>query len=151
MKKLLLFFFLLASSPTYAQNQFADYVGYLQDSTLDSFIKEWLGVPYKYGGRTKRGIDCSQFTKRLYKDVYNKDLPDVCWKQWKATKRVSKDSLEKGDLVFFKSRRSPSGWHVGVYLGNGQFIQSPGKGDRVKISSLKEEHYKKNYKGAGRL
>ena len=122
-----------------------------QDSTLISFIKEWIGVPYKYGGKTKRGIDCSQFTKRLYKDVYNKDLPNVCWKQWDVTTRIEKDCLEKGDLVFFKSRRSPSGWHVGVYLGEGKFIHSPGRRDHVKISNLNIDLRLKEYIGAGRL
>lgn len=151
MKKLLLLLCLSTSNITYSQNQVADYVFYIQDTTLDNFVKEWLGVPYRYAGRTKYGIDCSQFTKRLYKDVYNKDLPNVSWKQWEATKRVTQDSLQKGDLVFFKSRRSPSGWHVGVYLGEGQFVHSPGRGDRVKISNLNNEYYRKTYKGAGRI
>jgi cell wall-associated NlpC family hydrolase len=59
--------------------------------------------------------------------------------------------LQLGDLVFFRSRRSPSGWHVGFYLGNNNFLQAPSKGDRVKISSLNEYPYNKSYKGAGRF
>ena len=151
MKKLLLILLLFIGTNTYSQNQFADYVNYLQDSALNKFIKEWIGVPYKLGGTTKRGIDCSKLTQRLFKDVYNKTIPDVSWKQWNASKRVKRSELQLGDLVFFRSRRSPSGWHVGFYLGNNKFLQAPQKGDRVKISSLNEYPYNKSYKGAGRF
>jgi len=150
MKTILLLIGLLIGNIIYSQNQFDGYIEYLQDSTLNDFINKWLGVPYKYGGKTKQGIDCAQFSKHLYKEVYNKTIPGVSWMQWKVTQRINKDSLQKGDLVFFKSKKSPSGWHVGVYIGNNYFIHSPGRKDHVKISSLEEKYYEKNYKGAGR-
>lgn len=120
-------------------------------TTLDSFINEWKGTPYRLGGRSKSGIDCSQFTKRLYKDVYNKQLADVAWKQWNQTKRTTKDSLEIGDIVFFSSKTSPSKWHCGIYIGNNKFVHSSNKREGVKISDLNEHRYNKNYKGAGRF
>ena len=121
------------------------------DSNLLSFIKEWKGIPYVLGGTTKKGIDCSGLNKRLYQTVYNIKLPDVCYKQWNVTSRVNRDSLIPGDLIFFRSTRSPSGWHCGCYIGDSMFFHAPQRGDVVKISSLEEEKYKRRYKGAGRI
>jgi len=121
------------------------------DSNLLSFIKEWKGIPYVLGGTTKKGIDCSGLNKRLYQTVYNIKLPDVCYKQWNVTSRVNRDSLIPGDLIFFRSTRSPSGWHCGCYIGDSMFFHAPQRGDVVKISSLEEEKYKRSYKGAGRI
>ncbi len=118
---------------------------------MDSFINEWIGKPYKFGGRTKNGIDCSQFAKRLYNDVYGLDLKGTCSRQWNQTKRILKSALEIGDIVFFRSRLSPSGWHCGIYIGENKFVHSANKLEGVKISSLSEDVYRKNYKGAGRL
>lgn len=121
------------------------------DSNLLSFIKEWKGTPYVLGGITKKGIDCSGLNKRLYQTVYNIKLPEVCYKQWNVTSRVNRDSLVPGDLIFFRSTRSPSGWHCGCYIGDSMFFHAPQRGDVVKISSLEEEKYKRSYKGAGRI
>jgi probable lipoprotein NlpC len=121
------------------------------DSSLLSFIKEWKGTPYVLGGITKKGIDCSGLNKKLYQTVYNIKLPEVCYKQWNVTSRVNRDSLVPGDLIFFRSTRSPSGWHCGCYLGDSMFFHAPQRGDVVKISSLEEEKYKRSYKGAGRI
>ena len=120
------------------------------DTALNNFIYHWMGKPYKLGGKTERGIDCSQFNKRLYKDVYNKELQNVAYKQWAETKRIKKDSLEVGDLVFFRSRQSPSGWHCGIYIGETMFVHAANRYEGVKISSLLEPKYKRAYKGAGR-
>lgn len=165
---------LLLTISAFSQNQFSDYVNYqkslvdgdymyvvvkgkteivpLTDSTkLDVFIRDWLGVKYKLGGNTKRGIDCSQFTKRLYRDVYGLELKDVAYKQWGQTKRVSKSNLTVGDIVFFNSRISPSGWHCGIYIGNRRFVHAANRLEGVKISTLDEPRYLRSYKGAGRL
>ena len=122
-----------------------------EDTILNSFILKWLGKPYKLGGKTERGIDCSQFNKRLYQDVYNMTLENVCYKQWNQTGRIKKDSLQTGDLLFFRSRQSPSGWHCAVYIGNTYFVHAANKYEGVKISSLSEPRYLRNYKGAGRV
>ena len=121
------------------------------DTTLNQFMFHWLGKPYKLGGRTERGIDCSQFNKRLYADVYKLNLENVCYRQWDQTQRVKMDSLQVGDLVFFRSRVSPSGWHCGTYIGETMFIHAANRYEGVKISSLMEPGYKRAYKGAGRL
>lgn len=159
MKKLTLFLLLLTtfkfteaqSLPT--KDDFRLYVDWLEtkDSVLVSFMKEWLGVKYRLGGTTKKGIDCSQFNKRLYKDVYGLTLANVAYKQWNQTKRVPKDSLRVGDLLFFRSKASPSGWHCGTYIGNRMFIHAANRYENVKLSCIDEPRYKKTYRGAGRL
>ncbi len=108
------------------------------DTTLNNFIYHWLGKPYKLGGRTEKGIDCSQFNKRLYGDVYKLQLENVCYRQWDQTQRIQKDSLQIGDLVFFRSRQSPSGWHCGTYIGETLFVHAANKYEGVKVSSLLE-------------
>ncbi len=124
---------------------------FTKDSTLNSFIIHWIGKPYKLGGSTEAGIDCSQFNKRLYQDVYEIKLEGVCYKQWNQTIRIKKDSLEIGDLVFFRSSQSPSGWHCGTYIGETMFVHAANRAEGVKVSSLMEPRYKAAYKGAGRL
>ena len=121
------------------------------DSMLNKFMLYWIGKPYKLGGNSERGIDCSQFNKRLYKDVYNKTLGEVAYRQWVQTQRLKKDSLIVGDLVFFRSKASPSGWHTGTYIGNSYFIHAANKYEGVKISSLDEPRYKEMIRGYGRL
>jgi len=121
------------------------------DSILNKFMLYWIGKPYKLGGNSERGIDCSQFNKRLYKDVYNKVLGEVAYKQWEQTQRLKKDSLIVGDLVFFRSKASPSGWHTGTYIGNTYFIHAANKYEGVKISSIEEPRYKQMIRGYGRL
>jgi lipoprotein Spr len=139
------------NSPT--QDDFKLYIDWLEtkDSTLVTFMKEWIGVKYKLGGNTKKGIDCSQFNKRLYQDVYGLNLENVCYKQWNQTKRIVKDSLQVGDLLFFRSKASPSGWHCGTYIGNRMFVHAANRFENVKLSCLDEPRYKKMYRGAGRL
>ena len=73
------------------------------DSSFSQFSKKWIGTPYLFGGKTTRGIDCSQLNKRLYQEIYNLAIPDVCYKQFNASVRVNRDSLSPGDLVFFRS------------------------------------------------
>ena len=138
------------------QNQVSDYVQYLKENQpkntpLHSFVMEWYGVKYRLGGSTKRGIDCSQFTKKLYWEVYGRRIGDNCEEQWNQTKRVKKTDLQVGDIVFFRSRQSPSGWHCGLYLGEDTFVHAANKKEGVKISSLFEPRYLHSYKGAGRL
>lgn len=121
------------------------------NDTLNNFVTTWLKTPYRYGGNTKNGTDCSNLTQKLYKEVFGLELPRVSWKQWSVTQRVPKNDLSTGDLVFFRSKSSPTGWHVGVYLTENYFVHASSKKNGVKISSLDESYYKKNYKGAGRI
>lgn len=116
-----------------------------------AFVKDWRNVPYVYGGTTKRGIDCSAFTQRFYKEIFDKKIPRTARSQFRAMNRVDRDSLRTGDLVFFSSRLSPSGWHVGVYLWQDSFVHAANRTEDIKISTLTEPRYEASFKGARRF
>ncbi|MBU1162021.1 MAG: C40 family peptidase [Proteobacteria bacterium] len=112
--------------------------------TADSLI----GVPYRWGGESvEEGFDCSGFTMTVYR-LNGLNLPRSSRSQWHTGMPVSKSELEKGNLVFFHTSGSGKISHVGIYDGNGQFIHAPGKGKKVRRSSLNSRYYKKRYAGA---
>ena len=119
-----------------------------QISSLQTYYRTWRGTPYRMGGVSARGLDCSAFVQNAYREVYQLSLPRDTRQQGKLGKRVSKAQLLQGDLVFFKT-----GWrqrHVGIYTGDDHFIHvSPSKG--VMESSLEDAYWKKRYWKARRL
>lgn len=114
---------------------------------LYSFIEDWYGTRYRYGGTTKRGVDCSSFTLQLIKAVYGLDLSRTARQQFEQTSRIDASELQEGDLVFFNTRGGIS--HVGVFLGDGYFVHASSSSG-VMISHLKEPYFSARYKGAGR-
>jgi NlpC/P60 family len=116
--------------------------------TLYNFIEEWWGTAYRYGGATKKGIDCSAFSGTLLHDVYGFVSSRTARSQYDASEKVEKENLQEGDLVFFNTRRGVS--HVGVYLRNGYFTHSS-TGQGVTISNLNEAYYSKKFIGGGRV
>src|SRR6201985_2722037 len=115
---------------------------------LFHFVYDWIGTPYRFGGSTKKGVDCSAFTKQLYSQVFNLDIKRNSRDIFSMVSPVSKDELKEGDLVFFKihSRRIS---HVGIYLGNNKFAHAASGG--VKISSLDDDYYSHFFYRGGRL
>ncbi len=113
-----------------------------------NYAAQFLGVPYVYGGSTPSGFDCSGFTSYVFKNTVG-SIPRVAQAQYDATTRVSKDNLLPGDLVFFGSSSSSIS-HVGIYVGNNQFIHSPNTGDVVKYDSLTGT-YATRFQGGGRV
>ena len=73
---------------------------------------EWLGTPYRSGGQSRRGTDCSGFVRQVYKAAYGIDLPRSTDQQVDATRRVRRRKLREGDLVFFHGRKLPEGRQV---------------------------------------
>jgi cell wall-associated NlpC family hydrolase len=121
----------------------------VRDKKLYEFVSEWYGVPYKYGGCSKSGTDCSCLTINLYSTVYKKQLPRSADDMAKACSKVKESKAEEGDMVFFKIN-SKTVSHVGVVLKNNKFIHaSTSKG--VLISDLNEAYYKKFFYCFGRL
>lgn len=105
--------------------------------SLNDFISEWIYSPYKLGGTTKSGIDCSAFVRTMAKDIFCVNIPRTTVDQMKSLKPVkSKDSLRTGDLIFFRSKSSPTGYHVGFYLWNDQFMHAASRRLGVIISDL---------------
>ncbi len=109
----------------------------------------YLGVKYRYGGVTTKGIDCSAFVQKVYKK-HGKHLPRTSTQQASAGKHIDKKNLKTGDLVFFGAYGRDIG-HVGIYLGNNKFIHASSAAKKVTISNLDKKYYKKHYKGARRL
>jgi lipoprotein Spr len=121
----------------------------INNITLYSFIDDWIGTPYLYGGKTKLGIDCSAFTETLYKNVYNTELKGSSRDLFTQCDPVGSDQLKEGDLVFFRIE-SENVSHVGVYLTNGKFVHATTK-KGVMIDDLKEAYYTKYYYKGGRI
>jgi len=120
----------------------------IRNTTLYAFVDEWQGVPYKYGGMNKSGVDCSGFTGLLYDSVYDKKLPRTTSEISKVSKTVKQKDLQEGDIIFFDIN-GKKGSHIGVYLMNDFFVHaSSSKG--VVISNLSNPYYKKAYGRAGR-
>lgn len=113
---------------------------------LYGFIDQWIGTPYKFGGKSKDGVDCSNFSCALLRDVYGfpKNYYFPSSKLAEQGKRVHKNESKEGDLVFFSINQNSKISHVGIYLTNNKFVHaSTSKG--VIINSLEEEYYKKRF------
>lgn len=113
------------------------------------FAKKMLHIPYRFGGSTFMGIDCSAFVQKVF-GFLNMPLPRTAREQFHIGEPVSKENLSIGDLVFFRTYASfPS--HVGIYLGNNLFIHASSKDRKVTINNLDAPYYIKRFIGAKRL
>lgn len=117
------------------------------NTSLYNFIDEWWATRYRYGGTSKKGIDCSAFTGLLENTVYTTNLPRTARDQYDACEKIDRDSLEEGDMVFFNTRGGVS--HVGVYLGGGYFVHAS-VSSGVTISNLSEDYYSLKFICGGR-
>lgn len=136
-----------------AKDYFSQIMGVAMSATsnvkLFQFVYDWVGTPYRLGGDTKRGIDCSGFAYQLYTKVFNTAIGNNSRNIFSMVNPVGKDDLKEGDLVFFKIH-SRAITHVGVYIGNGKFAHaSSSKG--VMISYLADPYWTRYYYKGGRL
>lgn len=121
----------------------------VKNNKLYSFINDWYGVPYKFGGCQKNGVDCSCFVSILNEEVYNKSLPRTADEMFKKSKKISLNEAKSGDLVFFKINGNTVS-HVGVVLIKNNFAHSStSKG--VIVNNIDEAYYKKYFFCAGRI
>ncbi len=121
----------------------------VKNAALKKEVDSWLGVPYKYGGTTRQGVDCSAFCGHVYKNVYGITLGRSAHDIYEQSAAIKKSELKEGDFVFFKINSSRVS-HVGIYLGEDKFVHaSTSRG--VVISSLNESYWQKYYFGAGRI
>lgn len=110
--------------------------------------KQYMGVPYVWGGSTPAGFDCSGLVQYVLNSL-GIQVSRVTYTQINDGTSVTRSELAPGDLVFFSNNGDIH--HVGIYIGNDEFIHAPHTGDVVKISSLNEAYYAKEYYGARRV
>ncbi len=111
----------------------------------------FLGVRYRYGGdHASSGFDCSGLVRHVYKETLGLVLPHNAAQQSREGEKVAENELRPGDLVFFNTLRRAFS-HVGIYIGNGQFVHAPRPGQRVQIDSLDSPYWARRFDGARRL
>ena len=120
----------------------------VKNTKMFEFIDDWYGTPYRLGGTTKKGVDCSAFSQFLFASVYGLSIPRTAREQYNLTSRISRTQLNEGDLIFFNTRGGIS--HVGVYLLNNKFVHASTSGG-VMISDIYDEYWAKKFVGVGRL
>lgn len=112
------------------------------------YSKNFINKKYKYGVQDPYyGFDCSAFTQYVYKQA-DINIPRTALEQYKKSKKIDKNELEPGDLVFFIIDSNAIS-HVGIFLGNNNFIHSPSSGKNIRVDSLDNPYWKKVYAGSG--
>lgn len=121
-------------------------------SKMVSYSKQFVGVPYRYGGIDRDGMDCSGFIFTVARESIGVQLPRSTSAIYAAVRVIGDSEKEPGDLLFFKTVGGKIS-HVGLYMGNDQFIHSASDGPNtgVIISSLKESYWSRTYAGAGQF
>lgn len=129
-------------------------IAYKDNHRLYVEAAEWIGTPYRHGGNTKSGVDCSGLTTQIYRTCYHVGLPRQSQAQYdQCDRRVRKRRLKEGDLVFFnqgrKRRLRRRVGHVGIYLKDGKFLHaSSSRG--VMVSRLDDPYWDKRWLKGGR-
>lgn len=109
-----------------------------------------IDTPYRYGGSTPEGFDCSGLVQYVYNAVAARQLPRRSEEMGKMGEAIRRSQLEPGDLVFFNTlRRAYS--HVAIYIGDGRFLHAPARGGRVRIEALDDRYWQTRFNGARRV
>lgn len=124
--------------------------GGIDKRRLMKVIVNWLGTPYKFGGSTRKAIDCSAFIKSVFYQCSDIVLPRTARTQYKIGVEIPKEDLKFGDLIFFHTYTYRYASHVGIYLGDGLFAHASSRYG-VTVSSLNSRYYTSHYIGARRL
>lgn len=139
----------------------------LRDRVVQAGLQA-IGTPYRWGGDDPEdGFDCSGLVSFVYREIAGLELPRTARSQNASGRRVDRHQLQAGDLVFFKGTVAPSRnarahngrhgaarattvSHVGIYIGQNQFVHAPTRGETVRIDSLDKDYWAKRYAGARR-
>jgi len=111
----------------------------------------YTGTRYKFGGTSKRGMDCSGLVSRVWSDLKMKKVPRASAALYNSGKPVRMAELRPGDLVFFKNTYKRGISHVGVYAGKNKFVHAANRRQGVTITRLSDPYYQLHYAGARRL
>jgi cell wall-associated NlpC family hydrolase len=120
----------------------ADEIGVRAAALAERFI----GVPYRFGGDSPQGFDCSGLVWYVYREL-GVAVPRTAAEQRASARHVDADGLQPGDLVFFYTPAD----HVGLYLGGGEFLHAPSSGKRVERARLDAPFFILGYAGGGRF
>lgn len=119
-------------------------------ATLDQALA-YLGIRYRRGGSSpETGFDCSGFVRHVFAETLGLELPHSARAISQNGAHVEKNELMPGDLVFFNTMRHAFS-HIGIYLGNNQFIHAPRSGARVRIEDMTDRYWSRRYNGARRI
>jgi hypothetical protein len=122
-------------------------IDYIRNSLVKT-AKDFIGVPYLWGGLSADdGFDCSGLTMTVYQ-LNGLNLPRHSMRQFDAGTSIDKDDLQKGDLIFFAKKASSRVSHVGIYIGGGKFIHASSHGKKIRIDSLSEAYFTRQFVGA---
>jgi len=135
-----------AKSPGYSPTTKASTLDF---ERLGRIIQSYLGTPYAGSSPFEKGLDCSEFTRFVYDEFDRTRLPRTAREQFTAGRKVEKQKLQYGDLVFFKTNGNKIS-HVGLYTGFGEFAHSSSS-EGVVISKLNDSYWKKRFVGARRI
>ncbi|ONH50534.1 Cell wall-associated hydrolase, NlpC family [Pseudomonas cedrina] len=142
-----------ASANLNSQPSFSDSI---KQASIDGVVDrahELLGTPYKWGGTSaEQGFDCSSLLVYLFKTEANITLPRTTTAMQRSTAAtIKRNALKPGDAVFFKGNGRGQVSHVGLYIGEGKFIHSPRTGKNIRIDSLSNRYWNKQYTTAKRF
>ena len=115
-----------------------------------TYAKSFLGTPYRSGGTTRNGMDCSGLVSAVYTE-FNVALPRTAYDQSHVGSDVSRGGVEPGDLVFFQTSRSKSVSHVGIYIGDGRFIHASTSAREVRIDAMDSDYFRRRFVKAKRV
>lgn len=127
---------------------FGDWISLEERTRFIRVVVAMIGTPYKYGGNSMRGTDCSQFTQIMYK-LFDVNLPRTTAKQFLIGKPVDRAHLEEGDLVFFNGSEKPL--HVGIYVGGGRFVHASSMAKAARVDFLDTPWQFKHFIGGVRI
>jgi cell wall-associated NlpC family hydrolase len=113
-----------------------------------STASRMVGNPYKYGGTTPKGFDCSGLVYYSYQQA-GVTVPRTSKELYKTSRRINLNDARPGDLLFFSSRRKVD--HVAIYLGGDEFVHAPSSGKTVTIGRLSKPYYQEHFVAAGRM
>ena len=108
-----------------------------------------VGKPYRYGGEDPHGFDCSGLVQYSYRQA-GVNVPRSTREQKQHAKKIAAADLRRGDLVFFDQEGKRSS-HVGIYVGNDQFVHAPSSGKRVRRDRLDDPYWRKHFADARRF
>lgn len=110
-----------------------------------------VGARYHYGGTSlDTGFDCSGLVAHVYERAWGIELPRSTQEQRRVGRPIKRTELQPGDLVFYNTRKRPFS-HVGIYLGDGDFVHAPRPGQRVRVESINNPYWRARFSGARRL